>query len=59
MEFRHPSELPNGNEHIGKWFKKEIFQPNELQGKDVAQHTGISEAKLSKFLNEKIDIDKK
>lgn len=45
------------NEHIGRWFKREIFDANEIKAKDVAQQTGISETKLSKFLNQKSDLD--
>jgi transcriptional regulator with XRE-family HTH domain len=57
MTFIYPNQSADGSEHLGKWFKREIFQPNDLQGKDVAQQTGISESKLSKFLNEKVDLD--
>ena len=45
------------DEHIGRWFKREIFDANEIKAKDVAQRTGISETKLSKFLNQKSDLD--
>lgn len=44
-------------EHAGRWFKREIFNYNELKAKQVAEVSGISEAKLSKFLNEKCDLD--
>lgn len=45
------------DEHIGRWFKREIFDANEIKAKDVAQRSGISETKLSKFLNQKSDLD--
>jgi plasmid maintenance system antidote protein VapI len=56
-QFPHFPLTLTSDEHIGRWFKREIFEPHELKAKDVAKKTGISESKLSKFLNQKIDLD--
>lgn len=49
--------LPTADEHLGRWFKREIFDYHELKAADIAESTGISASKLSKFLNQKCDLD--